>query len=153
MIDFVGEYAKLYAHALRLTRGHEADARDLVHDTIVRALERADVVERPRGYLHVMLARLFVDRGRVRARHRALVDELASWGLQWAKNLEKEERGRRAVASARANGNARPSTFDHAAYARAIRARIYADPAAHEAYRARNAAYAKRYRDRQRGAP
>lgn len=83
--DFVRDYgAHLFRYAYLLT-GSRADSEDLVHDVLVKLLERESEwhrINNPRSYARSMLTNDFTSRGRrharwLRLRHRLVEPEVA----------------------------------------------------------------------------
>ncbi len=104
--DLEGELPRLRAQARHLC-GNESDARDLVQDTMLRALVYADSFERGTN-LHAWLAQIlrsiFVSRYRRSKRERRALDRLASdpcgWPQRESSQLNPPLGGRAAVALA-----------------------------------------------------
>jgi RNA polymerase sigma-70 factor (ECF subfamily) len=100
----------LFRAALRLCRGHEADAEDLLQDTVLRAFNSYGQLREPsaaRSWLFTILARTHLNRARTRRRRaemvstdlddRAFEAALAEWAPSPspAANMETSELGER----------------------------------------------------------
>lgn len=93
--DVLGQLGPMLRYALSLTR-NAAEAEDLVHDSLVRALERKDQFKAERnlrGWLLSILHNAFVDRTRGR-RAETLRNEEVAWRTEWRIDAPQEQSAR-----------------------------------------------------------
>ena len=69
---------ELFRRAMKLCKGNEADSKDLVHDTAIKAIDNEDKFEKGtnlRAWLHTILYNTFVSKHRKKKRHYKTVEK------------------------------------------------------------------------------
>lgn len=69
---------ELYRRAMKLCEGNEADSKDLVHDTAIKAIDNEDKFEKGtnlRAWLHTILYNTFVSKHRKKKRYYKTVEK------------------------------------------------------------------------------